>query len=152
MKLGEMLKRWQIIYAKRFPECVKCQHCNHEFLLSEHLCPQCQKIVSISNIIAKTRPVILWTDQASWKDSMAFSIPLSASSPLQSDSFNHGIAISDCTFYTTEKKYHLPRRAIITQATRIDAGALVSSTLIGEVTNETVKNIIESKLFTWIFP
>src|SRR5581483_1393279 len=152
MKLAETLKKWQIIYAQRFPECVKCSYCSHEFLLSVHACPQCTRPVQISNIIAKTRPILLWTDQKSWSNSMAFSIPLSASNPLHTDDLNQSVQISDCAFYTTDTQYHLPRRAIISQATRIDGGALLSSTLIGEITNEAIKGTIESKLFNWIFP
>ncbi|HZP55809.1 MAG TPA: hypothetical protein VFB03_03515 [Candidatus Saccharimonadales bacterium] len=83
---------------------------------------------------------------------MAFSIPLSASNPLHTDDLNQSVQISDCAFYTTDTQYHLPRRAIISQATRIDGGALLSSTLIGEITNEAIKGTIESKLFNWIFP
>lgn len=147
-----MFSKWDIIYASKFPDTVKCDNlkCGLNFSIEKHTCPHCNKINNISNIVAKTRPIILWHDQLKWFRSMTFGIPLSTSR-LENDSLNQVVYLSDYQYLFPDNKFQNPMRAIICQASRLDGSALKTNMLIGKLTNSVVQTEIEDKLFSWLF-
>src|SRR5258708_39261933 len=108
-----MFKKWDLIYASRFPEAIKCENkaCPSYIVAYECSCPQCGRINIVSNIAAKIRPVLIWIDQSRWFESMTFAIPLSASN-LHDDSHNQCIYLSDYAFLHVDLKYNRPMRAM----------------------------------------
>lgn len=145
-----MFEKWDIIYAQRFPESVKCSKCSRYFNVSNYPCPFCRQKINISNIIAKIRPIIIWIDQSRWFQNISFAIPLN-SSQLFENNYNHIIHLGDYIFSHSDRKYQRPMRAIIHQATRVDGNTLSRNLHIGKITNTKVQKQIEDKLFNWIF-
>lgn len=147
-----MFKKWDIIFITRFPDTIQCSNlrCRRSFSITKYFCPHCNKENSVSNIIGKARPIILWLDQTFWSQSMAFGIPLSKAK-FYSDKVNEGIKLSDYQFLHKNPVYNVPMRAIICQATRIDGNVLSSNRIIGKITSSVSKRSIENKLLDWIF-
>lgn len=148
-----MWSKWDIVYISKFPESIKCTNssCGKHFMLNpQQACTFCNTPTHVSNIIGKIRPVLLWSNQNDWFDSMAFGIPLS-SSDLVENMYNELVNINDYTFVHTNNKLHRPMRAVICQSTRIDGCVLNSNSLIGKLTNTTVQDKIQNKLFSWLF-
>lgn len=147
-----MFSKWDIIYISRFPETVKCSGntCGRHFSLLKYNCPYCGYSNTVSNLTAKTRPILLWVGQTKWHESMTFAIPLSASN-LINDTHNAIIYLPDYAFLHSDQKYHRPMRAVIHQATRIDGNVLNSKKLIGKITNQILQDQIDNKLLNWLF-
>ena len=141
--------KWDIIYASKFPETVKCNNCGDFFMPCKSIC-KCGYQNSISNIVDKLRPILLWIDKYDWFQSMSFAIPISSSKILENN-YNEPILLEDFIFIHKNKIYYRPMRAIIHQATRIDGNILSRNKIIGRLTNEVRMKKIEEKLFNWIF-
>ncbi len=144
--------KWDIVFSPKFPETICCKNpkCKKFFSIVKHHCDFCNTENHVSNIVSKARPVIIWIDQSRWYQSMAFAIPLSASS-LLNDSFNHIILLEHYTFEHKDTTYNKPMRAIIHQATRIDGNVLSQDKFIGRITDKFLQNTIENKLLEWLF-
>ncbi len=148
-----MFHKWDIIYISRFPETIKCSNprCCRDFSITNYSCPYCGQNNTVSNVIGKPRPIILWLDQSFWSQSMAFAIPLSKTK-LYEDKVNEIIKLSDYQFLHPKEIYRQPMRAIICQATRIDGCIFSQNSLIGKIQNIVLREKIETKLLNWIFP
>lgn len=146
------MKKWEIYYISRFPECIPCKKCHRSIMPETTNCPHCHSLNRMSNLVAKIRPIILWSNQKYWKESMAFGIPLSKTNPIVENDFNQPILMDDYSYLYSNEKYHNPMRALIHQSTRIDGNVLSQHWLLGEITNDIVKQKIDNKLFNWIFP
>jgi hypothetical protein len=120
-------------------------------MVSKTHCECCGGENSISNIISKIRPILLWLDQGDWYNSMSFAIPLSTTNPSLNNKYAHPILLSDFTFFHNNKSYQRPMRAVIHQATRVDGNVLNSDKLIGKLNNSMAQQYIENKLLDWIF-
>ncbi len=146
-------KKWDILFIPKFPEMIQCSNsrCGRNFSISNYSCPYCGADNLISNIVSKSRPIILWLDQSYWFQSMAFAIPLSKSR-IYSDRLNEVIKLTDYQFLHTDTIYREPMRAIIHQSTRIDGNVLSNNRIIGKITNRVSQDKIENKLLNWIFP
>lgn len=144
-----MFSKWDIVYISRFPETIKCS-CRRYFSILSYPCPHCGINNNVSNIMAKTRPILLWIAQARWHESMAFAIPLSSSN-LINNIYNQIIYLPDYAFLHSDPNYKRPMRAVIHQATRIDGNVLNTNRLIGKIVNLTLQSEIENKLLNWLF-
>lgn len=129
---------------------VQCKSCRKFFSVLKHDC-FCGVENSITHIVAKARPILLWHSQTHWLNSVAFAIPLSSSDLLTENRGNEIINKTDYKFSHTDPSYYIPRRAMISQATRIEANTLNRRNLIGKLVDETSKGKIENKLLNWIF-
>lgn len=147
-----MFRKWDIIYASRFPESVQCsnRNCRRHFTIFEYSCPHCGCRNYVSNIIGKIRPVLLWLDKSKWFESMAFAVPLSTAR-IYENNFNEPIYLKDYAFSHSNSTRHRPMRAVIHQATRIDGNVLLTRERIGRLTDTVVQRKIEDKLIDWIF-
>ena len=145
-----MFNKWDIVFAPKFPETIKCSKCSRNFSIVSYPCEFCKNINRVTNIIPKSRPVILWIDQIHWFQSMAFAIPLSKSG-MYENKFNEIIKIENYMFLHNDTSYKTPMRAIVCQATRIDGCVISTNRLLGKITDIVLKNKIENKLFNWIF-
>jgi hypothetical protein len=141
--------KWDIIYTSKFPEAVRCSKCGNFFMPCHSNC-ECGHKNNISSIVAKVRPVLLWIDKYNWRESMAFAIPLSKTNIMEND-YNEPIYLPDYDFIHKDKKFNLPMRAMIHQATRIDGNVLKGDKIIGKLTDTVKMHKIEEKLFNWIF-
>lgn len=144
-------KKWDILYASKFPESVTCP-CGKELMVSaSEICIHCKRKIAISNIIPKIRPIILWIDQDSWYKSMAFGIPLTRSNPATEDKYNQPIFLPSYSYIYKDAKYHAPMRAVITHATRVDGNVFHSRNLIGRITDTLVQRKLDNKMLDWLF-
>lgn len=145
-----MFAKWDILFINRFPDTILCKKCGRGFSITKHACEYCSTENHVSNFIAKSRPAILWIDQTRWKDSMTFAVPLSASRFFD-DSHNHIVLKEHCSFTHPDDIYHVPRRAMIHQSSRVDGNTLSGDKKIGVLTDSTVRKQIENKLLEWLF-
>lgn len=145
--------KWDIVYASWFPEAVKCNNrkCHGTFTIDKYDCPHCGNNNFFTKVIAKPRPIILWLDQDEWFKSMSFGIPLSKTNPAMSDRLNQSILLPHYVFLHKDVKYRQPMRAVISQATRVAGNTFGKQEVIGRITDEIIKEQIETKLFEWIF-
>lgn len=142
-------EKWDIVWPDKYPESINCKSCHQDFL-NPYIqnCPDCGHPNTVSALVAKHRPLLLWIPQINWYNSMSFGIPLSATG-FYTDNCNQVINISDCVYLDITQE--IPRRAMIAQATRIDIGTFFSFPKKGMVTDIVVQQTIEDKLFNWLF-
>lgn len=145
-----MFQRWDIVYAAKFPDTIQCSRCHNHFSIVKHNCSHCGHENLVSHLIGKPRPIVVWTNQENWVDSMSFGIPTSATK-LRSDPVNEIVLLPHYSFQHSNKALHQPMRVIISQSTRIDGNALAKNQLVGKITDLVVQKRIEEKLFNWIF-
>ena len=149
---GKLIKKWDIVFAKRFPESLKCTKCQGYYDVSDtQICTHCSSPNRFTELMIKRRPIIVWKSQISWVESMAFGIPLSSTTKWGSGLFSVGLQITDCSFISNSSDIAKPRRANICQSTRLDGNTLISTRKFGVVTNLVIRDEIENKLLSWIF-
>lgn len=146
--------KWDIIYISRFPESIQCvnESCKGRYFSpSEVSCPHCNQLNSLSSIIGKVRPIILWKTQTYWYRSMSFAIPVSSTQPMLETLYDEPIKLEHYSFQHLDPRKHIPMRAVISQSTRIDGNVLNLANKIGSLTDKTVQSKIENKLWDWLF-
>jgi len=150
----QLFFKWYMVSAPIFPESINCTNCGKnidtEFKVT---CPICETQNSVSNIIPKPRPIILWIEKSKWSsDGMTFGIPLSKDIENENfdDNYNQLIEIFHYRLFNSNKKA-IPLRAAINQATRVDGTAIIKNgRSIGVIFNETLKSKIDLKLRKWL--
>ena len=90
-------------------------------------------------------------NQIDWIRSMAFGIPLSTTNLDRLTANDVLIQKNHYNFTHKNKDYYQAMRAVIHQATRIDGNVCREKDIIGTLTDKTIQNEIEEKLFHWIF-
>ena len=144
------INKWDMVFVPKFPESIKCKKCQDDFIPYKCNCTSCNQETNISYIIPKQpRPVLIWIHQLHWHKSMAFGIPLS--SVYEPDLFKVLIKIENCSFLDISQDKVIPRTAIINQATRFSGNTINITKVFGKLTDSTIQEEINNKLFEWLF-
>jgi len=145
------IEKWDMVFVPKFPESIKCEHCNNEFIPDKCICANCKKETNFLHLIPKQpRPVLIWLNQLNWHKSMTFGIPLSRT--YKPDLFNILIKPEHCDFFISSPDIEIARTVAINQATRFSGNTINFSEVFARITDKLIQEDIQNKLNNWLFP